>query len=729
MVLAKRRIHGAASLTLLVGLIGAFVQANETVGARLDTPEYKRPDWQGYSVLAGSPLDLTDVLPTQEAGRYGFVRRTPDGGFEYEKRPGVPVRFNGFVNQVVTMGHPWGIPRQQVGEYIRQMRANGYNAIRFGFPLCYDQRGADGKAGWKPNLQDEWDYLVSELKKGGIAIQLIFSPGCNGSGQWGWAESHRLGMFLRRAEMRKLYREMLEAFLSHVNPYTGVAYRDEPVFLSISCWNEQESPFVFTGSGTTAEDRALYKETVAKFRAHRLEKHPDETEAESEALLQDRLVRDMARWYRELYAELGWNGAITYGNLSHALLIARERAEYCDFASDNSYFCHPAFLPTGAEIYDESSIAKRVPHVRALCGVRPFGLPVVNTERNHCWWNSYQYENALVFSAYGALQGIDATFAHEIGVTMAPEEQPVKPFFLATSPVLRACQFLHAMLYARGDVARARHRVVVDVSDRFYAKHVKDALSADQSALALLTGFAVDFPDAGIGRERPKADIRMPACGASGLFTDPWFSTVKDVPADKFTLEGTERLLREKGVLRRENRTDLAKGVYESDTGELLLDSTRLTFSVKTARTEGMAFAKELPQALAHLEVRASSCPATVAVTSLDGRPLAASRRMMLCVITGASNTRTEIVKIAPHPIGQRLVKEGVPPVLYRTGRFDIRLKGLCDRNVEIRPVSFNGAVREPLAVSSQEPNDVSLLLDTVSLPQGPTAFFLVETK
>ena len=55
--------------------------------------EYRVADFPSRGVVAGSALDLSALVGDVPAGPYGFVRSAADGSFEFEKRPGVRVRF------------------------------------------------------------------------------------------------------------------------------------------------------------------------------------------------------------------------------------------------------------------------------------------------------------------------------------------------------------------------------------------------------------------------------------------------------------------------------------------------------------------------------------------------------------------------------------------------------------------------------------------------------------
>ena len=95
------------------------------------------------------------------------------------------------------------------------------------------------------------------------------------------------------------------------------------------------------------------------------------------------------------------------------------------------------------------------------------------------------------------------------------------------------------------------------------------------------------------------------------------------------------------GLLAKDNQTDLKTGLYESDTGELLLDRLRGQLHVSTPKTEAVAFSTlREPVNLGSVRVEASDGNGLLSVSVIDGaESIAQSRRLLIIYATDARNT------------------------------------------------------------------------------------------
>jgi len=98
-------------------------------------------------------------------------------------------------------------------------------------------------------------------------------------------------------------------------------------------------------------------------------------------------------------------------------------------------------------------------------------------------------------------------------------------------------------------------------------------------------------------------------------------------------------MLRSMGWLKPGNATDLAAGVAQSETGEVTLAKADGTLLIATPRTAGVVQPAALTRTAGPLTVTTAGAFAAVWVSSLDGRPLASSGRMLLVHLTDVKNT------------------------------------------------------------------------------------------
>ena len=196
-----------------------------------------------------------------------------------------------------------------------------------------------------------------------------------------------------------------------------------------------------------------------------------------------------------------------------------------------------------------------------------------------------------------------------------------------------------------------------------------------------------------------------------------FFSEVDAAGKESFSLKKTVQHLKEKGVLPAGNRTDVDQQIFESDTGELLLNQTGCSMSVSTPMTEGAAQLAGNSARFKVLEILNRSVNSTIALTSMDGRPLSESGRMVLVIgteqaATGMRMTADRVTVLDP----------GRYPALLRTGKFRLKLHPAAGE-YELYPLSVNGIRRAPLPLV-REGKSWSVEIDTAALPDGPTPFF-----
>ena len=106
--------------------------------------------------------------------------------------------------------------------------------------LCF---GAKEDMQINPVYLDRWDFLVSELKKEGIYLHLVlFSFGLyteDYSRAMSERTLHKLMMYLDGEWELEHFRFAADTIFRHVNPYTGVAWKDEPAIAFVEYYNEQ----------------------------------------------------------------------------------------------------------------------------------------------------------------------------------------------------------------------------------------------------------------------------------------------------------------------------------------------------------------------------------------------------------------------------------------------------------------------------------------------------------
>ncbi len=151
----------------------------------------------------------------------------------------------------------------------------GINVVRFhhinapwaGSASLIDYSKGNSRSFHAGNL-DKLDYLIHQLKENGIYTNLnmlVSRQFYAGDGlpseisQLGWKESHTIGHFNdHHLDLQKEYASQL---LEHVNPYTGMAYKEDPSVCTVEILNEN-SIFKAWYSGDLDKWPAVFQDMV-----------------------------------------------------------------------------------------------------------------------------------------------------------------------------------------------------------------------------------------------------------------------------------------------------------------------------------------------------------------------------------------------------------------------------------------------------------------------------------
>ena len=746
---------------------GSFASREVAIGMNEFKPDatWKVSDFPDLQVVKGSAIDLDRFLAPGPAGKYGRVRFSPGGGLEFEKLPGVEQRFFGFAewgcDRLFRIGERMKIKRDRgkdVPLFCSLMRRQGYNALRIG--VIPDNRKSGDELEYQAKWLDFMDYLVAEGKKQGIYFYVNLDYGSLGKRYWTSQDrlEGRFRFIIGDPLVRNAWKRLAERLLNHVNPYTGIAWKEEPAVLCMEFSNELElgihyyarlpkelkqgllerwHAFLERKYGSFAEvKKAWGGQTETKTIGELTEPQQywvnnQENRDWNEFLFQ--CLSDLQKWCSLEIRKMGYPGLVTQYNCGKQIRHSGLRAECSDAVSINTYFNHPrgGWGEAGTQYVQNSSIELAVPHFLTASASRLADRPILVTEQNHCYANRYQYENALTFPAYAALQNFGGVFVHQGAVWLDrnPEliyNPPKGPdaFRVYDSPLHRANEFLGACLFGRGDVRKSQNRIEL-AYNRAYLRDCPPecAVNSEQSKLSLLTGFGLRVTDIPFQSASAFRIRQTPSCltlapvGGSQAKMELFFSEVGSADKNTFSLKKTVDYLKARHILPSGNRSNPDARIFESDTGELLLNQGSCSMSVSTPMTEGAA---QLAGNTAHfkvLEILSRGVNSTIALTSVDGRKLTESGRMVLAVVTeqAASGMRMTSDRVT-------VLDPGHFPVLIRTGRFRIGLN-LAEGEYRLYPLSVNGIRRAPLPLKREGKRWIAEI-DTAALPNGATPFF-----
>ncbi len=682
-----------------------------------DMSQWRPVDMSNLEIKDGSALDVSEGIGKPKAGRYGKVRIGKSGNFEFEKMPNKPVRFKGTNWRPGDMFGGIATTHEQIDQLAKMVRKQGYNLIRWRLSMSKNEFDAPYQLNEK--RKDLYDYFFYAMAREGVYHHFNLSSHDLGAPDFVWHRDRfnvKILMYFADPKTREDWRKLMHYQLNLVNKYTGKKWKDDPSIATTEYFNEIElGPLDL--SRASLEVKAFVDKKFVKYLKEHYANFEDLKKSDPEnfgklAKFEDiktfklpstqpdyaRFIieygRDLQRFCEKVIREeIGFTAPLHQHNCARAINFALLSAEAGDYTALNVYHNHPSgFMTKGSFVGGKSSISDFGGYFRAAAAKRVAGRPMMLSEWQHCYWNPYMYEAGVLFPAYAAFQGFDNLTVHDVAIMPPNRAGTMGCFEVFKSPVFRANEFLSYSLFYRGDVKTTQNRVDM-IFDKDYlasTKNIGKAMNAEQSKVALMTGFAIDFPSA---RKTPiarnirtsRSILKMTPEGSSDVWAAANFASTGEGKGE-YKISDTEALLREKGVLRKDNITNSAKGIFQTDTGEITMRANEKVIKVVTDKTEAVALTPETKnEKLGRVTLKSTSVPAAFAVISVDNKPLSKSQRMV--VIYNTDNIMTDFKVAKGREI---LISAGKLPVLMKVGKmaaiFDVpsQKKSILKRLVSI---------------------------------------------
>lgn len=700
-------------------------------------------------VVEGSALDLSSIVPGGKKD-IKIVYSPAIGSYAYENDLETPIRL------FVTESIPWEVilsrsmfrsemkARKELDCWAQSLRRRGYGAVRMHIldgRLCYL---SDQDMKMDPKALDRVMYAFHRLKQEGMRLQLtilayyLYSSRQNATTVFSNRVYHKIGfMFLNDFECER-FRYGAEVLLNTVNPYTKKRLADDPLLMSVELYNEMEvgadlvSNFYYWNNGMfTSLKEKIGKEWESFLKRRGLTLRPlpritasGKNDSPDTALFFEFHAEQLDRsfhWGEKVLRDLGWQGVIVQNSQSKRVGYGVSRWRCAHAVEAHGYFAHPsAMMSSGSQTYQRSSIEGLAEQFRSINSVRLYGRAFHVGEYNHVFWNRYIHEGGVVFPALAAFQGYQAITHYSDPYTI--RKSGVSCFCIAENPVMAANGFLAAVLFGRGDVRPTSRLVRLNIPDRYLKQgaNMYFPINSEQSKIALMTGFCTAFPDQppvkGVSFSR-KPDFELEPANHGDVNRLEWTSNIRDINDGSFDLAGFSAMLKKQGILPSGNLSDPAKGLFQTDTGEITINGPEKWMSVVTDRTEAVSWNGKSEKRLKCLTVFSSTGHATVAVSAVDGKSLQKSARIVLIYNTEAINSGMELAED-----WKTLYLPGRLPVLLRTGTLRAEIV-VPSGNWRLYALGLDGSRREELPIENRD-GRLNILLDTAVLKKGVTPFF-----
>ena len=703
-------------------------------------------------VKPGTALDLSGFISREpEIGKLGRIIVNRDGKLAYEKEPSRTVRFRSFNFSPGDWTHKlFAMSKPEIEEFAEAVRLRGFNLIRIHYP----DAALTGKNGYPKKalkleqtalprrmeelpidkaFEDRWDYFVACLRKRNIYLFLdIVSSRC------GWTAATvdfdlKTGMLFRE-DYRDNWRAGFQYMMTHVNPYTKLRMLDDPMVVGVTLLNEQDNQKNYWGE-LNPHWQKFYASGHPGSKAPVLNLELLQKSQEARGWV-ERVLMNMSDFYMKEVRKIGFQGVVTNWDMYMRLMDIPPRTPLTAVAM-HTYFSHPNVIPLPVRNYtqklytlrwhrgkgimtgQDSSITDRNNYIGRAGVNRFYDRPFLMTEYSHSKNNRFVSEAGLMWGAYAALQGWDMLTQHANMVALWHVPLTGMKFEDALSPMARVNDVITAFAWQRGDVAEAKHKVEVAIPKRIMeSPDFMNAIGGEYSRLFMVTKIGCSYDGKGSVRDSIKfLPERFSRTYGGGMFAEIRESLGGDALARKLVKE-----LRAKSVIGKTNLTDPDKGIYQSETGEIVTDVNKKTLRVVTKRLEGAVFKNDEPVRLDAMTVSRCSVPASLTAIVLDSAPsLRKSKRIQLVAATQglAENSVFDSGNFGVE------IDFGKFPVLYRSGTFALSLATDSATAPSVYALNLDGT-RERKLESAFADGRLSLTLDTSKLEYGTPFFEIV---
>ena len=607
--------------------------------------------------LPGSALDFSNLLDAP-AGKHGFLTEK-DGHFQFENAPGKIVRFHG-TNLCYSANFPAKADAPRIAAYLA---ASGYNAVRFHH---YDGMLTENR---KNSLDIDWErfdrmeFFMAECEKRGMYIVIdLFSYRKIPEGEIPGVKGDIIAAFKALPPISEAafanWRSFATAIMTHRNPYTGRTLAEDPALVGLCPVNEDPLGTVWRENASVA---AMYDELFAKWKAENnvTPRGWDEEQTAISKFLNGIQLRAEKRYADFLRNELHVRAPLTGANCLVAISLTEPRAQF-DYVDNHIYWDHPEFPNSDWHLpyrYMQLSAIEAGIHVpRTLFPSRIAGRPFTVTEWNYCNPNRFRAEGAPLIAAYASLQDWDGLyrFAESHNIENLLKASAGNGFDASTDPVCQLSERVAGLMFLRRDIAKAKGMLTyaVDASNgyRVVSGWSQEGCAEGSEYAGLVTGVSSVWAEG-----MDPASLSGPVLAPARFASNPGY-----IPEYADALAALES----RGLVPA-NSFDPAKGLYTSDTGEIAAGVKDGTFAISVPR--GIWFISNKPGALSAggAQVSFDSGPSSAAAVSLDGAPLAESRRILVLHLTESCNSGQSFASAS-----QRLMTDwGKLPHLMRAGR------------------------------------------------------------
>lgn len=589
------------------------------------------------------PVDISFLFESEKpAGNHGFLK----------------VQGENFVFEDGTIARFWGTNFNGCGnfpehEYARKLAKRlakiGINLVRFHqldsewhtpniFTFTKGKRVTG--AAFDPESMDRLDYLIYCLKQEGIYCYMDMFTYRKFKSDEGVANAENLSDAAKpycifSDKLIELQKDLCYRLWTHVNPYTSLAYCDDPVFVLAEIVNESDlfktkHPIALEPYRTEfleKFDKWLSEQGMAKQSSDfDIDDYEDEVVIDFKIYLQEKYYKQMMEWMRDIGVKIpltGTNWTTSPANIKTQLVT--------DYLDEHSYFYDWKWKEFEKHCMNRAISQQANSYLASNTYGAVRGKPTYISEWDMPWPNEYRAESPIYSAAVGMLQNWSGLCIHTysystrlermnmLGKEISAEKIGNVPYrqgiFSAWNDPAKFGLFYHAALITRrGDVSAAQNVVELNPlsKTKWYSTKAKNLLEK------------------------------------SRVVHNYSFETIENVEDDFFENEGEDVL---------------------SDTGELYRNWKKNYGYINTPKTKcAYGFlAKNGEISLSGVNVSCTTDFAVIAMSSLTEEDICTSSNILLTAVGRAKNTDSKFE-------GELMLDIGKPPVLIEVIEADIEI-------------------------------------------------------
>jgi len=623
------------------------------------------PDWSPVdhklSILRGSALDWSAQNPLP-AGSKGFIKASADGKFYAENEPTKPIKFFGTnVN-----GSACFLTNAEHDRLADDLSRMGYNLVRLHhFDYLLISPTAPNSTTFHPLYVERFHYFIDALRRRGIYTTIdlysLRSPRTNEILPGNISTLEYKMLLLVDPIARSNWQTYSLNLLNSVSPYTGRRLKDEPALAMICLVNEQVPLSYPKGS--------MRPEIFTKLEA--VTGRPWTVNTDADGRTCDQLVSNQYDWMKNMLRSNGVKALLSLHNVGVENTFSGTRRKV-DFQDAHIYFSHPQWMGANWSVPVSmlpSAPIKNMQFFGMFAAGRIHNKPYFLGEHDAPMPSPFRGEYGLMMGALASVQKWDALlrFGYTDRIQYLDNVLPAHWFVTVSDPANMATERAIKALFHRGDLVANDPTSVVHIP----------------------------YNTSGLNDNR-----NQPLAKNGALFA----------PMAMSNTTGSSTL-----------NTPILNGISARADGSVVADLFQQSLKINTPATCGVISNPGVIQTAGRLQVLLHGSRASVWASSVDGKPLVDSRRILLVHLTEVHNSGTTWSG------DERTVVTdlGTLPHIAKNGTADVTMT--MQNPSTARVYRLDGSGRRIAAVPLSKTLSTISFSATTRNPNGGTATFYYE--